>query len=410
MKKQLILGIMSVGIALTLLGSGTFSYFSDTETSIGNTFTAGDLDLLLGEPGLCELAVSFLHEDSFIGVDGDTSGWSQDLTVVQIGHHWDLLSGTADVYAFKNGDAGTLTQRGLRGLGVLGGDGDEIDTIEGDESIVVEFDEPQYLCGFEVRSLFTGEGPGGAPEEGDLELKLDDSTVGYYHFVAVQPDGNGVLHVDVDPEILVDKIVFYVDTNEPYNAWSEFAVARIYLKCVECYQDVEFFNQFGAIWTIDDMKPGYETDGIIYFCEQGTNRGGTLDITCTYFADEDDDGDSTNGLTPGPESDTNPNTGTTQGANAFASYMEIVEMEYYSDSGGPQNLLPSLPDGTNANGWADLQDLSEYSDLTATLGANGAIGDHFYMKIKFNENAGNDFQGDIFTLSMVFTLWQIGVP
>ncbi len=37
--------VMVIGIALFLAGAGTMAYFSDTETSSGNTFTAGELDL-----------------------------------------------------------------------------------------------------------------------------------------------------------------------------------------------------------------------------------------------------------------------------------------------------------------------------------------------------------------------------
>lgn len=36
---------MTIGIAAAFLGAGTFAYFSDTETSTGNTFTAGTVDI-----------------------------------------------------------------------------------------------------------------------------------------------------------------------------------------------------------------------------------------------------------------------------------------------------------------------------------------------------------------------------
>lgn len=39
------MSVMVIGIAITLLGAGTFSYFSDVETITGNTFTAGTLDI-----------------------------------------------------------------------------------------------------------------------------------------------------------------------------------------------------------------------------------------------------------------------------------------------------------------------------------------------------------------------------
>ncbi|GAH85557.1 unnamed protein product, partial [marine sediment metagenome] len=49
MKKQIPFSIMAIGIVSLLVGSATFAYFSDTETSSDNTFTAGtfaDLKLL----------------------------------------------------------------------------------------------------------------------------------------------------------------------------------------------------------------------------------------------------------------------------------------------------------------------------------------------------------------------------
>lgn len=36
---------MVIGIAATMLGSGTLSYFSDSEIAVGNTFSAGTIDL-----------------------------------------------------------------------------------------------------------------------------------------------------------------------------------------------------------------------------------------------------------------------------------------------------------------------------------------------------------------------------
>jgi predicted ribosomally synthesized peptide with SipW-like signal peptide len=39
---------MSMVLVLGLIGAGAFAYFSDTETSTGNTFTAGTLDLKVG--------------------------------------------------------------------------------------------------------------------------------------------------------------------------------------------------------------------------------------------------------------------------------------------------------------------------------------------------------------------------
>lgn len=45
MKKQLILSLSMVAIAAAIIVGGTIAYFSDTETSSGNAFAAGSLDL-----------------------------------------------------------------------------------------------------------------------------------------------------------------------------------------------------------------------------------------------------------------------------------------------------------------------------------------------------------------------------
>ena len=47
MNKQILLSILVVATLVALVSGATFAYFSDTETSSGNTFTAGTLDLTI---------------------------------------------------------------------------------------------------------------------------------------------------------------------------------------------------------------------------------------------------------------------------------------------------------------------------------------------------------------------------
>jgi len=403
MNREILMSILVIGVLAVLLSSSTISFFSDVDVSKNNVILAGDLDLRFVAPGECKLAISFLHEDSFAGVDSP-NGWSTGDGMVNLGtDHWSLLDGTADVYAYRNGDSGTLTHRGTRGLGVNGGENDEIDNVNREESIVITFDIPQYLCKFEVRSLFAGETNG--DEYGDVKLYLHNSQVGYYHLQAVEAGGDGILEQGV-PDILVDKIIFYLE-NGNYNGWSEYAVARIYLSG-ECVQDDEFYGRVGAVWEMYDIKPGMETDGTIVLNDMGSNHGGRVKIICNYTAAEDNDGNPDNGLNPGPEPDTDLTTGSNEATtDAFASYMEITNMTYYSD-GAPIDLLPTVDD-INSNGWKDIYDLKHDSQIV-TLNSNGANGDNLYMKIKFHENAGNEYQGDIFYLDMIFTLQQKGMP
>ncbi len=44
-KKKLGLGIASMALGAALVGGGTFAYFNDTESSTGNTFAAGTIEL-----------------------------------------------------------------------------------------------------------------------------------------------------------------------------------------------------------------------------------------------------------------------------------------------------------------------------------------------------------------------------
>ena len=43
------MSMLTVGVVLAAVGGATYSYFSDTETSTGNTFTAGTIDISVGD-------------------------------------------------------------------------------------------------------------------------------------------------------------------------------------------------------------------------------------------------------------------------------------------------------------------------------------------------------------------------
>lgn len=45
MRRMTVLGLLVIALAASMIGAATLAYFSDTETSSGNTFTAGTLDL-----------------------------------------------------------------------------------------------------------------------------------------------------------------------------------------------------------------------------------------------------------------------------------------------------------------------------------------------------------------------------
>ena len=98
--------------------------------------------------------------DALQGVDGtDFSKWSTDNKnhSLETGQ-WSLLNGAAQVNAYSNGDqAGILSHRMTRGLGVMGGsNNDEIDSYidDRDERIEITFNRDYYLNRLEIRSLF----------------------------------------------------------------------------------------------------------------------------------------------------------------------------------------------------------------------------------------------------------------
>ncbi|MDO9517729.1 MAG: TasA family protein, partial [Methanosarcinaceae archaeon] len=47
LNKKMLLSLLIIGVVSVSAGAGTWAYFTDTETSTGNTFTAGTLDLIV---------------------------------------------------------------------------------------------------------------------------------------------------------------------------------------------------------------------------------------------------------------------------------------------------------------------------------------------------------------------------
>lgn len=86
--KKILYSIMMLGVLAVAAGSATMAYFSDTETSTGNQFTAGTIDLEIGFQSWYDQATGFV---------AGTNWGVQDLTASQIFFDFD------DV---KPGDAG----------------------------------------------------------------------------------------------------------------------------------------------------------------------------------------------------------------------------------------------------------------------------------------------------------------
>jgi uncharacterized repeat protein (TIGR01451 family) len=228
--------------------------------------------------------ISFVQPLS--GVDGDTSEWSTTDSMVNFGtDNWSLLNGTATVTGYRNGGSGILTHRGTRGLGVSGAEDDEVDSINKIERLEIMFDTPHCLSYLEVRSLFKNEGPSSEPEEGDVDLYLGASHVGNYHLVGVEGSGtNGVWNISV-PDILVDRIKFYVNNTQDYANYSEFAVAKLDVEPCEPAIEVNktVWDPYLGMW-VEKIEDANISQTYRFRCEVH-NNGSCCNLTDIKVAD-----------------------------------------------------------------------------------------------------------------------------
>lgn len=139
-------------------------------------------------------------------------------------------------------------------------------------------------------------------------------------------------------------------------------------------------------WMLSDMKPGDWVTGSVAFRNIGSIAADHFEITCDYTVNDP----------PGPESDTQEDTP----PDHMANYMIITEMTYYYNASSI-DLLTLLTD-TDGDG-IDLLEL-RIQEIDGLPPPNGTGDERLDMILKFSEDAGNDFQGDTFVLTMIFTL------
>ncbi|AKB29845.1 hypothetical protein MSSIT_3126 [Methanosarcina siciliae T4/M] len=103
LNKRMLLSVLIIGTVAVVAGAGTWAAFSDTETSNNNTFTAGTLDLTLGQlvTGGVNLA------NIYPGANG-TMAWD----VENVGSINGTLSLAFDVYTPIEGTPSTITPAG----------------------------------------------------------------------------------------------------------------------------------------------------------------------------------------------------------------------------------------------------------------------------------------------------------
>jgi len=160
-------------------------------------------------------------------------------------------------------------------------------------------------------------------------------------------------------------------------------------------------------WTLSNMMPGDETPtASVYFKNFGSVASSTMEITCNYTVTEE---------TPRAGSDTDPNTD--QHPDEMAKHMIITTMIYRNDhlnincSTGYDSWSKQTKDewkvnDANGDGKISLYELKLDPLVLPSPDTQPNKVTQLDMSIKFDENAGNDFQGDTFNLTMIFTLKQ----
>jgi len=93
-KKRIGMGIMSAALGLTLIGGGTYAYFSDSETT-NNTFAAGTLDLSVNPSTIVEVD-ELQPEDSVIRDFELVNNGSLDIEKVTLDTDYNVIDAEGD--------------------------------------------------------------------------------------------------------------------------------------------------------------------------------------------------------------------------------------------------------------------------------------------------------------------------
>ncbi|MCL6579863.1 MAG: M73 family metallopeptidase [Candidatus Bathyarchaeota archaeon] len=170
-----------------------------------------------------------------------------------------------------------------------------------------------------------------------------------------------------------------------------FIAGTIDLKTID-WDELTWRDGVTATWTATNMKPGDSFPFDVEFVglsRAGSITPGSLEITCDYSVIEE---------SPETEADTDPYTNLDP--DKMAKQMIITRFKYAGVS-----YLDSIVD-VDGDGKKTFYDL-KYSPVTGLpipTVDNGAT--FFRLSVKFSEDADNDFQGDTFNLTMIFTLKQ----
>lgn len=161
----------------------------------------------------------------------------------------------------------------------------------------------------------------------------------------------------------------------------------------DTYQD-----DLDSVWKLIDLKPG-DNDGPgqrFNFKNYGSIKIDHMDITCSYKVTESDEEPDKHDTAADPDK--------------MAAEFTITSLWVSKGDGNSKNLLLLLyPDqDINNNGRPDLEDLKKAGINGITIVPDPNQGSHTFVDIEleFDQDAGNDFQGDTLILTMIFTFNQ----
>ena len=197
-------------------------------------------------------------------------------------------------------------------------------------------------------------------------------------------------------------LAYFSDTEK--STGNTFADGTFDLKIRDSNED--WSDGVTATWTLSNMKPGDTKYAWVELKNAGNIKADHLEITCSYSVTEE---------VLQTESDTDPNTDAHP--DEMAKNMIIKSFTYentvcdidcltgYDEVSGETRAEWRIDD-MDDDGKITLYDLKQ--DPLDDLPASDDIEEEFQvrMRLKFDENAGNDFQGDTFNLTMIFTLNQ----
>ncbi len=139
-----------------------------------------------------------------------------------------------------------------------------------------------------------------------------------------------------------------------------------------------------AFLKVSNFAPGMTADGTLAIKNCGTNASEYFGLSLSYEF-KDYAADST--------------------AEGFLSNISIEELKIGKDGDLVYTNLLSKVTDTNGNGYIDLYDL--YIDPISTdysIAPNGQETHYFYIRVKFIESAGNEYQGDRVNLTFTFSM------